>query len=175
MLNSLVDSWRVTPFHHPKPIVCRYQSANPTQFFGSTAGLCKVALKARLQLCVGELHDPLNRSVAELVRGLPARQRRRLGSLPHDRSLGTSHSILWPNARPLPFRRVSSRFRTFRCRCTSNGSRRFSWGFTGMGDSFLLRKARHQAFGSQQQPSDRRSVLQGGASNFRGVHHAGLD
>src|SRR2546425_5382125 len=63
MLNSLVDSWRVTPFHHPKPIVCRQQSTNPTQFFGSTAGLCKVALKARLQLCVGELHDPLNRSV----------------------------------------------------------------------------------------------------------------
>src|SRR4051794_18026051 len=65
--------------------------------------LCKVALKARLQLSVGETHDPLNHSVAELVRGLPARQRRRPGSLPHDRSLDTSHSILWPNARPLPF------------------------------------------------------------------------
>src|SRR2546426_11377509 len=99
MLNGLVDSWRVTPFNHPKPIVCRYQSTNLTQFIGSTARLRKVALKARLQLCVGEIHDLLNRSVADLVRGPQARQRRRLGSLPHDRFWGNSHSVLWPNAR----------------------------------------------------------------------------
>src|SRR2546425_8212037 len=71
MLNGLVDSWRVTPFNHPKPIVCRYQSTNLTQFIGSTARLRKVALKARLQLCVGEIHDGqvFQRSAAQWLTG----------------------------------------------------------------------------------------------------------
>src|SRR5439155_18264754 len=40
---------------------------------------------------------------------------------------------------------------------------------------FLLRSFGDQALGSQQQPGDGRSVLQGGASNLLGIHHASLD
>src|SRR4051794_18026052 len=38
-------SWRVTPFNHPKPIVCRQQCANLTQFIGSTARSAKLRSK----------------------------------------------------------------------------------------------------------------------------------
>src|ERR1051326_1449145 len=41
--------------------------------------------------------------------------------------------------------------------------------------SFFLRKPRHQALGSQQQPGDGGSILEGRARDLFGVHHASLD
>ena len=48
MLNRLVHSWRVRPFHQPKQIVCGYQSTNLPQFIGIIGNRHKVAIIAIL-------------------------------------------------------------------------------------------------------------------------------